>query len=1104
MGKRSICLMGLCVVLGLVGSASAALVAHWRLDDGSGTMASDSSGNGYDGTLIGGPEWVAGTDGGALAFDGADDYVDFGNPPDWPAGTSPRTLCGWGKTDSVASGYRWMAAYGSPATGQAMFIGMNGSTLVVGGYGGDDVTVSGAWQVDEWYHVALTYNGTTAIAYVNGVQAGSLAKSWDLTLSRAHLGRQVNNAAEFWDGLVDDVRLYDTVLTAAEIKALVPPKLKARKPVPADGATGVITPLFQWTAGDTALWHNVYLSTSADLTEADLVGVRLPFTMHYHIAGLESGTTYYWRVDEIEADGTVHTGDVWALTTAPLEAFEPIPADGAKFQDLDVDLAWTAGVTAASHDVYFGTDEAAVADGTGDTFQGNQADPTFEPGPLTVGTVYYWRVDEVEQGGTTHTGDVWRFTTLPEIAISDPNLVGWWTFDEGAGTRAIDRSGHGVHGDFRGDPQWVPGAADGGLELNGSGDYVDFGSPQGWPAGAAARSLCGWGKTDTVATGWRWIAAYGSPVTSQAMFIGLNGTSLYGGGYGDDVYLDGFWEVDEWHHICLTYDGATARLYADALQVVSAAKTWNLVLGRAHIGRQVNTAVEFWDGTIDDVRVYNKALTPDEIRMAMRGNPLRAWGPDPSDDAIVDIRTATPLTWSPGDNAVQHDVYLGTDEQAVDDADASDTSGVYRSRLSATSYTPPEGLLWGQPYAWRVDEIGDDGTVTKGAVWTFTVADYLIVDDFESYTDEVGSRIFQTWLDGWGYTEPEVVEGNGTGATVGYLQAPFAEQTIVYTGRQSMPLDYNNAVSPWYSEAERTWPTPQDWTFNEVDTLTLYFRGNPVSFIETAPNTITMSAAGNDIWNEADQCRFAYKRLNGNGSIVVRVDSLLNTNAWAKAGVMIRETLDAGSAHAAVVVTPGNGVSFPRRPFANGASEQIGQTGITAPHWVKLTRTGETFTAEHSADGTAWTSVGPDAAASSDTISMASSVLVGLCLTSHNVNATTTAEFSNVQTAGGVSGQWQVAEIGADHPGNTRDDLYLVVQDSAGRPGVAVHPDPDAVLATEWTEWKVPLSDLTAAGVSVTSIKKMYIGVGDRDNPTPSGAGMLYIDDIRVTRSGTP
>jgi hypothetical protein len=97
------------------------------------------------------------------------------------------------------------------------------------------------------------------------------------------------------------------------------------------------------------------------------------------------------------------------------------------------------------------------------------------------------------------------------------------------------------------------------------------------------------------------------------MFLGSNGTALYGGGYGNDVSVAGFWEAGVWHHIALTYDGTIARLYADGVEVASAAKTWNLVRSRARIGQQVNDLSEFWDGAIDDVRIYRQTLSPGEV-----------------------------------------------------------------------------------------------------------------------------------------------------------------------------------------------------------------------------------------------------------------------------------------------------------------------------------------------------------------------------------------------------------------------------------------------------------------------------------------------------------
>ena len=127
----------LALLFGLSGQAEAERLAYWKLDDGAGTDVYDATGNGYDGTLMGNPVWTTGVYGGALEFDGSGDYVDFGNPADWPEGAEPRSLTGWALTYSIGSGWRWIAAYGSAGTGLACFIGLNAANLYGGGYGDD-------------------------------------------------------------------------------------------------------------------------------------------------------------------------------------------------------------------------------------------------------------------------------------------------------------------------------------------------------------------------------------------------------------------------------------------------------------------------------------------------------------------------------------------------------------------------------------------------------------------------------------------------------------------------------------------------------------------------------------------------------------------------------------------------------------------------------------------------------------------------------------------------------------------------------------------------------------------------------------------------------
>ncbi len=443
-------------------------------------------------------------------------------------------------------------------------------------------------------------------------------------------------------------------------------------------------------------------------------------------------------------------------------------------------------------------------------------------------------------------------------------------------------------------------------------------------------------------------------------------------------------------------------------------------------------------------------------------------------DGAADVDPDTDLSWRAGREAVSHDVYLGTDPEALALVD------------NTSETTTTAGLEFGTTYYWKVDEVGAD--TWAGDLWSFSTLEYALIDGFETYDDDVdaGTTIFNAWVDGW---------VNGNGSTVGYFDAPFAERTIVRTGAQSMPLEYNNTASPFYSEATRTFDSPQDWTGYGADTLVLYVQGVAPAFAETADG-IVMSAIGADIWGTADQGNFAYKSLSGDGSIVARVDSIYQSNTWAKGGVMIRETLDAGSTHALVAVTPANGVAFQDRPAADGDSFNVNQSGLTAPYWVKLTRTGNTFTAQRSEDGVNWVSITDDAAASSVTIPMASNVYIGLVLTSHDAAVATNAAFSNIATTGNVTGQWQTAAIGVAQPegGNDPASLYVKIEDSSGNVAVATNPDAAITTKGSWNEWQIPYSDL--AGVNLSRVEMMTIGVGSPTNPTADGTGIIYIDDI--------
>ncbi len=202
--------------------------------------------------------------------------------------------------------------------------------------------------------------------------------------------------------------------------------------------------------------------------------------------------------------------------------------------------------------------------------------------------------------------EVLQLFSAPPVS---PGLVAHWKLDNNTN----DASGNNYNGTNVNGASFTTAAMVGthALKTNGSNQYVELGSPQ-LPSGKSPRSISLWAKTGNIASGYRLAVAYGKATNSGAMFIGQNGKDLYGGSYANDVVVKGFWEVGAWHHITLTYDGTTARLYADGIELAATAKNWNLVLDKAYIGRQVNDR-ENWNGEIDDVRIYNKALSVNEI-----------------------------------------------------------------------------------------------------------------------------------------------------------------------------------------------------------------------------------------------------------------------------------------------------------------------------------------------------------------------------------------------------------------------------------------------------------------------------------------------------------
>jgi hypothetical protein len=596
-------------------AASPNLMAYWTFDG----HTLDVSGNDRHGTLNGNPMFVDGIFNQALEFDG-DDYVNIDGYKGI-LGPNAFSIAAWVKQTAGNTGT--IVAWGQLVDGaRARFLLRANGQLRLSTFAGrieTDIFLS----LDEWYHVAVTkvQGQDLAILYLDGQEVTSEAQSFTglniVADADVGIGWDPVNQGSYFTGIIDEVFIYDKELTQEEIQQIIEggggeSYPFALGPKPADGTMIEDTWVnLSWSPGDFAITHDVYIGESfADVdsgAEGTFQGnqstttLTLGFPGFAYPNGLVPGTTYYWRIDEVNNTdpNSPWKGDVWSFMVPPKTAYNPDPADSAEAVEIDASLSWTLGFGAKLHTVYFGETFDEVDNAAGGSPQGAAS---YSPGPLKMAKTYYWRVDEFD-ATDTHKGNVWSFIT------------------EGA-----------------------------------------VGSP--------------------------------SPA----------------------------------------------------------------------------------EGTVDV--------------------------------------TQTPvLTWTPGFGAT-HEIYFGTDPTSLELKGSGN--------LGSESYDPGQ-LEWNTTYYWRVDEANSANADSPwtGPLWSFTTANFLIIDDMESYNDinegEPGSnRIYLAWIDG--YDNPAV-----NGSIVGNDPPPITEQTIVHSGNQSMPMIYDNAVGK--SEATLTLTDIHDWTVNGVDTLTIWFRG---------------------------------------------------------------------------------------------------------------------------------------------------------------------------------------------------------------------------------------------------------------------------------------
>ena len=547
---------------------------------------------------------------------------------------------------------------------------------------------------------------------------------------------------------------------------------KAYRPKPADGAVHSETwATLSWTAGAGAVSHDVYFGENFDDVNDGAAGTFRGNQTETSFAvgspesaypqGLAPGVTYYWRVNEVNDldPNSPWKGNVWSFMTAPGYAMQPDPANNAVGVALYATLSWWPGLTAATHDVYFGTNSPPP-------FIGNQTEPNFNPGPLEPGATYYWQIAEIEADGTTiYTGDIWSFTTVPGYATQpDPANDGLvvaldatlsWLPGPTAAT-------HDVYFGTSSPPPFIGNQEESGFDPNGlepkttyywqideieadgttiyTGDIWSFKTPR---PGTGTILLEIWGDLGigTSVLGLTGNENYPhSPMFSIEVMLFEAPTDI-GDAFGSRLhgylhpetsgdYL--FWIAsDDNGELWLSTDESPANAV-----LISTVSDWAgprqfddpdvVPSGPIHLeggqkyyimalykegGGNDNLAVA-WEGPDSPTRevIHGYYLSP-FVQLA-------AYSPDPA-DGTIDVKRTPILSWSAGNNTASvngHELYLSSDVNAVNNRIAD------KVVLSEPSYSVTTKLDLGKTYYWCVDEVEADGiTRHSGDVWSFTV-----------------------------------------------------------------------------------------------------------------------------------------------------------------------------------------------------------------------------------------------------------------------------------------------------------------------------------------------------------------------------------------------
>ena len=641
-----------------IGTPTSGLVAAFAFNEGTGTTTADLSGNGNTGTLVNAAWSATGKFGPALSFNGTNALVNIPDAASLRL-TTAMTLEAWVNPSTVNNKWRDVIYKGNDNYYLEGTSNTRSRPALGGTFGTSNADLYGtaALAPNTWTHLAGTYDGATLRLYVNGVQVSSAARTGSIATSTNPL--QIGGDSlfgQYFSGTIDEVRVYNVALTAAQIQADMNTSIGSLAPDLAlskthatsftQGQTGAIYTLIAANGGTGPTSGTVTVTDTlpSALTATSFAGTGWACSLSplscTRSDALAAGNSYpaitltvnvsttapasVTNTAAVSGGGDANTSnnnasDVTAIGSTTNDT-EPPSAPGTlvatAVSGTEVDLTWGAA-----------TDNVGVQDyrvercqGSGCTSFVKLAAPTttsYSDTALSPNTTYSYIVRAEDAAGNLGPySNVATVTTLSTV----PQLVAAYSFDAGSGATAADSSGYGNNGTIANATWTTSGKYGAALSFNGTSARVSV------PDAASLRlttamTLEAWVKPSAVTSNWRDVIYKGNDNYYLEGTSDSGGRPAAGGTFGSTgatVYAASALATNVWTHLAATYDGAVLRVYVNGIESSSAPRTGTLATSTnpLEIGGD-SIFGQYFQGAIDEVRVYNVALTPTQIQTDM-------------------------------------------------------------------------------------------------------------------------------------------------------------------------------------------------------------------------------------------------------------------------------------------------------------------------------------------------------------------------------------------------------------------------------------------------------------------------------------------------------